>query len=237
MKDLVKGIVGGVLARAPKGVQTAVKERAELWYWRRNLRRSRGAFYNRHFERVFTNTFDLPASQFEGKRMLDIGCGPVGTLEWAGGAAERVGVDPLASRYLALNRGLQAMRYVEAPAERLPFKDGHFDIVSIFNALDHVEDTIAACREAVRVLRPGGDLLVIVEINHAPTVTEPHTLRADVLERFPGCAVVRSRACAINGHHDVYGSIFENRAPAADDAPSILCARLLKAPTAHPAVQ
>ncbi len=42
--------------------------------------------------------------------------------------------------------------------ERLPFKDGAFDVVFSFAVLEHVKDPFLGAREMVRVLKPGGTL-------------------------------------------------------------------------------
>lgn len=47
-----------------------------------------------------------------------------------------------------------------ADACRLPFPDGVFDVVTLFDVLEHIEDDATAAREALRVTRPGGWLLV-----------------------------------------------------------------------------
>lgn len=139
LKAAVKSTGARLLAHAPAPLRTAVKRQVELAYWRLYLRRT-GRLANSHFAAAYTDLFDLAPGHYRGRRMLDIGCGPLGTLEWATEAASRTGVDPLADAYLALNRGTHAMRYVAAPAEKLPFPDQSFDTVSLFNALDHVED-------------------------------------------------------------------------------------------------
>lgn len=228
MKELTKSAAATAAALMPVRMQTRLKEWAELNYWQRMHRASEGRFANAHFEGPFTTLFDLDRSHFEGKRMLDIGCGPRGSLEWADMAAERVGADPLASRYLELNGGAHAMRYVEAHAEALPFEDASFDVVSSFNALDHVEDSDRAVAEAQRVLAPGGDLLLIVEIDHPRTVTEPQTLREDVLDGFDACKLLSRRVVAIRPDHDIYASIKDGRARASPGDPAILCAHLKK---------
>jgi SAM-dependent methyltransferase len=47
-----------------------------------------------------------------------------------------------------------------ADACRLPFPDGAFDVVTLFDVLEHIEDDATAAREALRVTRPGGWLLL-----------------------------------------------------------------------------
>jgi demethylmenaquinone methyltransferase / 2-methoxy-6-polyprenyl-1,4-benzoquinol methylase len=52
-----------------------------------------------------------------------------------------------------------------ANAERLPFRDQTFDVVTIAFGLRNVTDKAAALRDMRRVLRPGGQLLVL-EFSH-----------------------------------------------------------------------
>lgn len=50
--------------------------------------------------------------------------------------------------------------WLRAPIERLPFDDAVFDAVVCLEALEFVPDLDAALAEALRVLRPGGLLLI-----------------------------------------------------------------------------
>jgi demethylmenaquinone methyltransferase/2-methoxy-6-polyprenyl-1,4-benzoquinol methylase len=50
---------------------------------------------------------------------------------------------------------------VQGRAEELPFGDDHFDFLSMGYALRHVADLGVAFRECLRVLRPGGRLLIL----------------------------------------------------------------------------
>lgn len=50
--------------------------------------------------------------------------------------------------------------FVHGDATRLPFPDDSFDVVTMFDLLEHVEDDHAAAAEAMRVVRPGGHILV-----------------------------------------------------------------------------
>jgi SAM-dependent methyltransferase len=50
--------------------------------------------------------------------------------------------------------------FVCGDARRLPFCDGAFDAVTLFDVLEHIEDDDLAAREALRVVRPQGAILV-----------------------------------------------------------------------------
>ena len=49
---------------------------------------------------------------------------------------------------------------VQAHTERLPFPDKHFDRVLVVDALHHFADPRLAVAELIRVLKPGGRLLI-----------------------------------------------------------------------------
>jgi demethylmenaquinone methyltransferase/2-methoxy-6-polyprenyl-1,4-benzoquinol methylase len=60
---------------------------------------------------------------------------------------------------------LQGVGYVQANAECLPFADSSFDCVTIGFGLRNVTDKAAALASMQRVLKPGGQLLVL-EFSH-----------------------------------------------------------------------
>jgi SAM-dependent methyltransferase len=47
-----------------------------------------------------------------------------------------------------------------APGERLPYEDGRFDVVFLHEVIEHVDDDRATIRESLRVLRPGGRVVI-----------------------------------------------------------------------------
>lgn len=102
--------------------------------------------------------FGLDAAFFAGKRVLDIGCGPVGLIHFLPQAAFRVGLDPLRHIY---KQKLPLDHSVAATGEQLPFGDRRFDVLICFNALDHMRDPVAALAEMSRVISPGGTLLLM----------------------------------------------------------------------------
>ena len=76
------------------------------------------------------------------------------------------------------------MKYVAAPAEQIPFEDNFFDVVSAFNSLDHVADVHATISEIKRVLKPGGLFLLLTDVNHDPTYSEPQKFSWDIVQEF-----------------------------------------------------
>jgi SAM-dependent methyltransferase len=151
------------------------KETSELNYWQ-DRQRKEGVLSNRHYKHFYTAHFGLDDEFYNDKTIVDIGCGPRGSLEWASMARRRIGVDPLAEEYLRLGANQHQMEYASAPAERIPLSDAECDVVFSFNSLDHVENVEAAIDEIKRITRPGGLFLLLVEVNHPPTDCEPHEL-------------------------------------------------------------
>lgn len=102
-------------------------------------------------------------------RMLDLGTGPGDIpLLIAGRTAEAeiTGVDlarsmlALAERKRAVHPAGGRVRFQVADAKELPFGDGAFDTVFSNTILHHIPDPRPFLREAWRVLKPGGVLLI-----------------------------------------------------------------------------
>ncbi len=239
-KPAVKQVVSTVLSVLDERRRLAVKEYFELRFWRGlhaeigglgdAEKAARLAHERAHYQYFFTEFFGLALDAYRGRRILDIGCGPMGSLEWADAAAERVGLDPLADQYRRLGAGTHAMDYVAAPSEAIPFGQGHFDFVTTFNSLDHVADVPATIAEMQRVAGPGATVLVITEIDHVPTFTEPHRLSRAVLELFqPAFEIVSARTFGVPPDHNLYAGMRAGLAQPAGQ-PGVLAARLQRRP-------
>jgi SAM-dependent methyltransferase len=97
-----------------------------------------------------------------GDRALDLGCGAGAfTAVLAGAGTDVVGVDVAEA---ALRRARSAHPELDfrlaQPDGPLPFDDGTFDLVWASEVVEHIADTEGWLREVLRVLAPGGRLLV-----------------------------------------------------------------------------
>jgi ubiquinone/menaquinone biosynthesis C-methylase UbiE len=233
VKACAKSVINLALALVGRENRRRIKEYFELKFWQQ-LHQEYGkspeqlAQERAHYRYFFTDFFDLPFEYYRGKRVLDIGCGPMGSLEWATETAERVGLDPLADKYLELGASKHAMSYVKAPSEKIPFPDGHFDVVVSLNSLDHVEDVAKTIEEMKRVTAPKGYILIISEINHLPTFTEPHRLDRSVVSQFEPQFVPQDvRYFGERPDHKIYASLTD-KISYIEGQRGILCAKLVR---------
>ncbi len=109
----------------------------------------------------------VPFDGFPGQRLLEVGCGTgIDLVRFAIGGARVTGVDlsgtaiDLARKNFAL-RGLPANLQV-MDGERLGFPNASFDVVYAHGVLQYTPDPQAMIREIHRVLRPGGEAILMV---------------------------------------------------------------------------
>jgi demethylmenaquinone methyltransferase / 2-methoxy-6-polyprenyl-1,4-benzoquinol methylase len=102
--------------------------------------------------------------------ILDVctGTGDLAIAFWrhAGGRLRVVGADFTHEMLTLAGRKVQslangAIEFVEADAQRLPFADDRFQIVSVAFGLRNIADTAQGLREMARVCAPGGKVIVL----------------------------------------------------------------------------
>jgi len=94
-------------------------------------------------------------------RILDVGCGTGANLLMLSQFGEAEGVD-ISEDALAFcrERGLANVKL--GAAEKLPYDDGTFDLVTALDVVEHLDDDLGGLSEMRRVLRPGGRVLLFV---------------------------------------------------------------------------
>lgn len=171
-------------AAAP-AAQPVFKADCEMGFWRK-VAEKEPTMHNDHYLNYFTMAWDFTVEWYEGKHLLDIGCGPRGSLELLTSAASRTCAEPLAKQY-GREFGIgkkHSMRYVACGVESMPFPDQSFDVVSSINNFDHVENVDKGIAEIFRVLRTGGSLLMMVEIHSDYRPCEPQSMPANLADLF-----------------------------------------------------
>ena len=206
------------------------KEFFELGYWKTVKLFSKSLTKNSHYKYFYTDNFSIPEEFYNNKIILDIGCGPRGSLEWADTAKERIGMDPLAEQYLKMGAKEHKMSYIKAYVENIPFPENYFDVICSFNSLDHVENMELACQEIKRTLKHNGLFLLLVDIHKMPTLTEPQTMNWNfVREYFPEFEILEEKHLERTETYKIYSNV-RNSKPAKKDAlTGVLTAKLRKA--------
>lgn len=108
----------------------------------------------------------IPFREMADRDVLEVGCGAgYDAYEFLRHGARYVGVDITPenidrTRSHLQSKGLVATGLRVADAMHLPYANQSFDVVFSNGVLHHVEDTAGSLREALRVLRPGGDLWI-----------------------------------------------------------------------------
>jgi GT2 family glycosyltransferase/SAM-dependent methyltransferase len=115
-----------------------------------------GLFYREKMRAIHAVAPDLAF-----REILEVGGGQSGLTALLYPDAQVTNVD-LNAEYAdsPLNRDNPRVRFVQGDATDLPFADESFDAVTMFDLLEHVPDDGKAAAEALRVLRPGGFVLV-----------------------------------------------------------------------------
>ncbi len=118
--------------------------------------RTLGSFYGEKMRAIHTVSPERGV-----RKVLEVGGGQSGLAAALYPCAEVLTVDVDRSFGARADLyGSAGRRFACADATRLPIADASVDVVTLFDVLEHIPDDAAAVREAVRVLRPGGHLLL-----------------------------------------------------------------------------
>ncbi len=129
-----------------------------------------------------------------GVSLLDVGSG-TGLCAWlaqsiVGEEGRVVSLDP-SPGMLSVARARGVRETMVGQAEHLPFADDSFDFVTMSYMLRHIEDLATAFKEARRVLRPCGRI-VILEVTRPKRGLARHAFRLAMRHLVPVVGVVAS---------------------------------------------
>jgi SAM-dependent methyltransferase len=95
----------------------------------------------------------------EGKRILDIGCGVGAFVRRLREYSDKVyGTD--VDRESVVRGVEEVPNLALAVGEKMPFRDGTFDVILLHEVLEHVDNDLETLREANRLLAPGGRVVI-----------------------------------------------------------------------------
>lgn len=126
---------------------------------------------SRHVNPLFDDTptihqlynYSISRKYIRNKKVLDVGCW-TGILETLAvdESKEMVGIDPNSNAINHAQKRVPKATFFIANAARLPFRSKSFDVVLLFEVLEHVpkNSEIAVLKEICRVLKTGGYLVV-----------------------------------------------------------------------------
>jgi len=129
-----------------------------------------------------------------GMRLLDVGTGTGllarGGVQLVGTSGLVVGVDPSRGMLAEARKALPSP-LVQGRGEALPFRDNAFDLLSMGFALRHVPDLDVTFDEYLRVLKPGGRLLLL-EVVRPTSRLSRWLLRAHLQRVLPALTRMRT---------------------------------------------
>ena len=165
------------------------KEEHELEFWKNKLKKGEKV-YNAHYERFYTDFFGFSKEDYIGKRILDVGPGPRGSLDWIANEAHADGIDPCADEYRKLYQ--VKMNLIQGEIENFkPAKKYNF--VTSFNSLDHVNNLDKSIISIFSLLKPNGIFLLLSDIHRKPTDMEPSAFHWDIVEKLKDAGFVINR--------------------------------------------
>ncbi len=163
--------------------QTHLKNYAELNFWQEKWEQENHKLSNAHYEKIFlAMAGEKDTSFLGGKTVADFGCGPRGSLCWAKSASNRIGIDVLVDKYEKFGISRHNIEYIKNTEKSIPLQSDYVDILFTLNAIDHVSNFDITCREIVRIIKPGGELIGSFNLNEPKSASEPQTLDEEIIQ-------------------------------------------------------
>ncbi len=102
----------------------------------------------------------------DGCRLLEVGCGEGAVTQYlAASSVELIALDPDPANLKRAGQKLPRVDFRLGSGEALPFPDATFDVVLFTKSLHHHQDCDRALREAARVVKAAGRVVVVEPVN------------------------------------------------------------------------
>lgn len=149
------------------------------------VEKNRGDDRNHWWRQAFDNYSFLPQTV---ENALEVGCGPYTNIRLIRKTCRPQHIvlsDPLIRTYVKFKMTFVNEMYQEAacvldnhPLEELPFADNYFDLAVMINVLDHVRDANLCMQNLMRVLKPGGIMVIGQDLtNQEDLMLQPEGLQ------------------------------------------------------------
>ena len=144
----------------------------EQWHW-----------WFRGRQRILEHVLQEHLGGRTGLSVASLGCGPIEGLGWllpmAGPGGRVIGIDLDA---VHARRTPWPLSFILGRFESIPLQSESCDVVLALDVLEHIEDDVAGLREAIRLLRPQGLLLVTVPA--LPSLWGGHDVMSQHVKRY-----------------------------------------------------
>lgn len=122
----------------------------------------------RYYDQAYTHAF-AQFTRYNGKKIVEIGFGAgIDFIQWLRAGARVTGIDLTPEALANATNCIEVFglpkpeQMIVSDAENLPLPSNTFDLAYSFGVLHHTPDTIKAIGEAVRVVKPGGEIKIMI---------------------------------------------------------------------------
>jgi len=160
------------------------------WIWRAMhaaglVDKYRGDDWNLWWKKQFGDYRFLPRNL---NNAIEVGCGPYTNIRYIIPTCRPDHLflsDPLIKTYVQFKLAFTADAYRKAfcilddhPLEEIPYRDNFFDLAVMINVLDHVRDATLCMENLIRIIKPGGWIIIGQDLTNEEDL--------DVLSKDPG---------------------------------------------------